>query len=86
MNKKISKTQAREEIEEFFYNIKSKSPKEIKKIKKTSASYKIKLKDKKKMFCKKCLTPYKNPKIRFKNKIKTTECKKCGYVGRWKIK
>jgi RNase P subunit RPR2 len=86
MIKKISKTKAREKVEEFFSNIKSKTPKEVKKIKKISASYNIKLRDKKKLFCKKCLAPYKNPKIRIKNKMKITKCKECSYVSRWKIK
>jgi RNase P subunit RPR2 len=85
MIKKISKTKAREKVEEFFSNIKSKTPKEVKKIKKISASYNIKLRDKKKLFCKKCLAPYKNPKIRIQNSKRIIICKEGGYTGRWKI-
>jgi len=74
-------------IEEFFENIKNKMPKEIKKIKKQAMSQNIPLKEKRKLFCKKCLTPYSGKeKIRIKNKVKTITCKKCGNVSRWKVK
>ena len=85
MKKAISKTEAKEQIEEFFENIKDKFPKDVKKIKKLAMSYKIPLKDKRKLFCKKCLHPHKNPKIRIKNKMKIITCEGCGYVSRWKI-
>ena len=83
--KKTSKTEAKKEIDEFFKDIKNKSPKEIKKIKRLAMSKKIPLKEKRKLFCKKCLSPYKNPKIRIKNKIKSIKCENCGYISRWKI-
>ena len=86
MSKKISNAQAKENINEFFSEIKSKTPRDIKKIKRIAMSHNIKLKKKRKMFCKKCLVPYKNPKTRIKNKIKTVICENCGYVSRWKIK
>jgi|TARA_Y100000310_G_C20170770_1_gene573551 RNase P subunit RPR2 len=86
MIKKISKTKAREKVEKFFSNIKSKSPKEIKKIKKISASYNIKLGNKKKLFCKKCLAPYIDSKTRINKKTKIITCGKCKSVSRWKLK
>lgn len=86
MNIKISKTDAQEKIEEFFKDIKSKNPKEIKKIKRLAMNKKISLKEKRKLFCKKCLTPYKNPKIRIKKETKSIECQNCGKINRWKIK
>ena len=86
MKKSISKTEARESISEFFKEIKSKTPKEIKKIKRLAMSHNILLKEKRRLFCRKCLSPYKNAKIRIKNGFKIVECKKCGYVGRWKMK
>ena len=46
--KKISKTQAKEIIENFFKNIKNKTPKEIKKIKKLAMRKNIPLKEKRK--------------------------------------
>ena len=86
MSKKISKVQAKEKINQFFSNINSKTSKDVKKIKKIAMSHNLKLKEKKKLFCKKCLTPYMNPKIRIKNNVKTLVCGNCNYVGRWKIK
>ena len=89
MKKEISKTQAKEEVEEFFQsnNIKNKTSKEIKKIKRLMMSYNIKLKDKRKLFCKKCLAPYySKSKIKIANKYKTIICNNCGYKSRWKIK
>jgi len=83
--KKLSKTEAKKQIENFFKNIKNKSQKEIEKIKKLAMSKKIPLKEKRKLFCKKCLSPYKNPKIRIKNKIKSITCENCGYISRWKV-
>lgn len=85
MPKKLSKTEALEEIEEFFKKIESKNPKEIKKIKRLAMKYNLPLKEKRKRFCKKCLAPYRNPKIRIKNKMKIIECGECKYVGRWKL-
>ena len=85
MVKKISKTEAKEEIKEFFKGIKNKTPKEIKKIKKLAMSKNISLKEKRKLFCKKCLNPYKNPKIRIKNRIKSIACENCGYISRWRL-
>lgn len=86
MKKNISKTEAREQIEEFFKDIKNKSLKEIRKIKKVAMNYKIPLEEKRKLFCKKCLTPYKNSKTRIKNKIIIKTCENCWKVSRWKIK
>jgi len=85
MKNKLSKKEVQEEISSFFRDIKSKSPKEIKKIKKLAMSKNITLKDKRKLFCKKCLYPYDKPKIRINNKKKVVECNKCGYVTRWKL-
>tara|TARA_Y100000310_G_scaffold167546_2_gene167436 strand:- start:72104 stop:72364 length:261 start_codon:yes stop_codon:yes gene_type:complete len=86
MVKKLSKTEVKKQIEEFFLNIKNKNSKDIKKIKKLAMSQNIKLEYKRKLFCKKCLNPYKNSKIRIKNKTKIINCENCGYVSRWEIK
>lgn len=86
MNKKISKTEVLNQINEFFQNIKEKIPKEIKKIKKLAMNHNIHLKEKRKLFCKKCFFPYKNSKIRIKNKIKSISCENCKNIARWKIK
>lgn len=86
MKNKISKTDVQNQIDDFFKNIREKSSSDIKKIKKIAMSKKIPLKEKRKLFCKYCLNPYKGlEKIRIKNKIKSIECHKCGKVSRWKI-
>jgi len=86
MKKKLSKSEAKKEIEVFFSKLENKTPKDIKKIKKLSASCKIPLKDKRKLFCKKCLSVYNSPKIKIKDNIKRVECENCKYITRYKIK
>jgi len=84
--KKISKTESTQELKNFFDKIKSKSPKEIKKIKKLAMGQNIPLKEKRKLFCRFCLTPFSGKeKIRIKNKTKIIECLNCKKISRWKI-
>jgi RNase P subunit RPR2 len=83
--KKISKTEAEKQIEEFFSDIESKTPKEIKKIKKLAMSQSIKLGDKRKLFCKKCFNPYISPSIHVKNGFIKIICENCEANSRWKI-
>jgi RNase P subunit RPR2 len=83
---KPPKMEAKNEIEEFFRNIKNKSSREIRKIKKLAMNYNLPLKNLRKTFCKKCLNPYSgNEKIKINNGIKNTICEHCGFVSRWKI-
>jgi RNase P subunit RPR2 len=84
--KKISKKDAGKKIDSFFFNIKDKTPKDIKKIKRLAMSSNIPLKEKRKLFCKKCLNPYKKSKIRIKKGFKRMTCENCGYVGGWRIR
>ena len=86
MKNKLSKTEAKEQIQEFFNHVKEKTPEEIKKLKKLAMSYNIKLGDKRKLFCKKCLMPYKHPSIKIKNDFTTITCENCEYKNRWKFK
>ncbi len=83
--KKLSKTEAKDHIHKFFQDIKNKSPEEIKKIKILAMRHKIPLKEKRKKFCKKCLSSYKKSKARIRNKIKSIACDNCGYVARYRI-
>ena len=85
MSKK-GKKESESQIEEFFENIKDKTPRNIKKIKKLAMSHNIKLKERRKAFCKKCLNPFVMPKIRIKNGMKIVICGKCGAVSRWRLK
>ncbi|MBU2562300.1 MAG: hypothetical protein KKF68_01405 [Nanoarchaeota archaeon] len=86
MKKTISKTEVQKEILLFFSNLNNKTPKDVKKIKRLAMAYNFPLRDLRKTFCKKCLNPYKNPKIRIKKKIRRITCERCGNISRWKIK
>jgi len=84
--KKISKTELTQELKDFFYKIKNKTPKEIKKMKKSAMGQNIPLKENRKLFCKYCLNPYSGKeKIRIKNKIKSVECLHCKKISRRKL-
>lgn len=86
MKTKISKTEAKEQIDEFFSHIKEKTSKDVKKIKNLAMKHNIKLGDKRKLFCKKCFNSYVNSSINLKNGFLNIECSNCGYKSRWKIK
>jgi RNase P subunit RPR2 len=85
MKNKFSKSETIGQIKEFFSNIKNKTPKEIKKIKRLAMRQNIPLKEKRKSFCKKCYSVYRKPKIRIKNNMKTVSCENCGYISRWRL-
>jgi len=85
MEKKISKTQAKEQIHDFFCEIRHKKPEEVRKIKKLAMNYNIKLGDRRKLFCKKCLMPYVNSDIKIKNGFLTITCENCNHKNRWKL-
>ncbi len=82
----MSKSEAHEFIEEFFKNLENKTSKDVKKIKKLAMRHKIPLGEKRKLFCKKCLNPHKNPSVRIKKNVLRINCEKCGHDSRWKIK
>lgn len=87
MNKKSSKKETEKQIQVFFLDIKKKTPKEIKKIKKLAMKQNIPLRDLRKTFCKKCFSFYSGTeKIRIKKGIKSIKCNNCGNVAKWKIK
>ena len=86
MKKQLSKTEAEKQIEEFFSNLNDKTPKDVKKIKRLAMSYNIKLREKRKLFCKKCFSPHSNSGITVKEGFVTITCGKCNYKNRWKIK
>ncbi|MBD3247645.1 hypothetical protein GF378_03450 [Candidatus Pacearchaeota archaeon] len=90
MNTKISKKTAKKKIENFFNDIKKgkeKTPKQVKKIKRLAMAKNIKLGEKRKMFCEKCLIPYSGKeKVRIKKDLKSVACSNCGHINKWKIK
>ena len=85
MKTKISKSQAHEEIHDFFHKIRHKSAEDVKKMKKLAMSHNIKLGDRKKLFCKKCLNPHVNSNIRINNDVLTITCENCEHPNRWKL-
>jgi RNase P subunit RPR2 len=86
MKKKLSKSEAKTRVEFFFNNLKEKNYKDVKKIKKLAMSYKIPLKEKRKLFCKKCYHPYQMPSVRINNDKMSITCDKCAHISGWKIK
>ena len=80
---KLTKSEAEKEIKKAFSR--KLSPKEVKKIKRLAMKHNIKLRKLRKRFCKRCYSTELRVKG-IKNKIKTVECKNCGYVSRWKLK
>ncbi len=81
----MSKTEAKKEVEKFFKELKNKTPKQVKKIKRLAMQFNISLKKKKRLFCKECYSVYQTPKIRIKNKVKILECEICKKISRWKL-
>ena len=82
--KKLSKSGAKEKIDEFFERERFK-PEEAKKIKRLGMKFKIKLGDKKKRFCKKCFSDLRDGKVRIDKGYKIVECK-CGYKNNWRLR
>ena len=86
MVKKLPKQEVIKKIEEFFSEINSKTPKQVKKIKRLAMKHNIPLGEKRKLFCKKCLMPHKDSSIRIKNDMIAITCGECENKNRWKIK
>jgi len=83
MKTPLNKKQAIEKINSFFEKSDF-SPDELKKIKRLAMKYKIRLKEKRKSFCKKCLNALKG-KTRINNKSKSVVCKYCNYKNKFKL-
>jgi len=81
----LSKKQIEQKIDEFFKNVKSKNPEEIRKIKKLAMSKNIKLKEKRKLFCKRCYSTKLEVKS-IKKGVKRVKCKDCGHIMKWRTK
>ncbi|MDA3837006.1 MAG: hypothetical protein PF542_05275 [Nanoarchaeota archaeon] len=71
--------------DDFFSNIKSKTSKEIKKMKKLANSKKVCLKHQKRLFCLECFEPFRGEeKVRISKGFKVITCS-CGKVKRMKL-
>lgn len=86
MKPKITKTQAKDEIEKFFNMLNLKDGEDVRKIKRLAMKFNIPLDKYKKDFCKKCLLPYKTPRIRINGGMKSVTCNNCNNTSRWKLK
>jgi len=86
MAKKKNREEIKKEIVDFFENIESKTPKDIKKIKKKAMSINFKLRNLRKKFCKNCYTVFPYNTVRnIKNKNMVIRCRKCRYMSKWKL-
>lgn len=82
MKKELNKTQTKEKIELFFS--KPFTPEQLKKIKRLAMKFNIKLGGKRKLFCKKCLSPLAG-KLSITKTHKTVECKFCGFRNKVRL-
>ena len=83
MKSDLSKTEAKEKIDNFFLG-QDFSSGELIKIKRLAMKFNIKLGSYKKMFCKKCLNKLAG-KIRISKGFKMIECEKCGFKNKYKL-
>lgn len=83
MKSKITKQEAQEIISKFFER-ESFTSEEVKKIKRLAMKFKIKLKENRKKFCKKCLSQLKG-KTRISKYHKTITCENCCYKNKFKL-
>jgi RNase P subunit RPR2 len=83
VKKKLSRKEAREEIDELFCRQEF-SSEDVKKVKRLAMKYKIKLKFERKKFCKRCLSKLRG-KIRVSRVYKSVECEKCGFINKFRM-
>lgn len=83
MKTKLSKTEARTKIENFFKN-KDLEKEQLRKIRRLAMKFNIKLKEHRKTYCKACKSPLKG-NIRLTKTHKTLICKECGFRNKFKI-
>ena len=84
MKKKLTKKEAEEKINEFFKNDNFDSE-EMKKIKKLAMKFNIKFREKRKSFCKKCLSKLEG-KIVIGRERKMVTCKNCEFKNRFRVR
>ena len=80
----LSRKEVLEKIERVFGE-KEISSKEVKKIKTIAMAHRIRLKEYRKRFCKKCYVDLKLGRVRVSKTHKQVICGICGTVNRWKI-
>lgn len=83
MKTNITKTEAKEKISKFFQS-NDFTPEQLKKIKRISMKFNIKLGDYRKLFCRKCLNSLAG-KLSISKTHKTIICGHCGYKNKIRI-
>ena len=83
--KELTKKESQNIIEDYFKKD-NLDPNSTKKIKKLAMTYRIRLGEYRKRFCKKCYSDLKLGKTRINKMYKQVSCLKCNAVNRWKIK
>jgi len=83
MKRRLSKTEAQQNIDSFFQRS-SWSPDELKKLKKLAMKYRIRLGAYRKRFCKKCFLPLKGS-VHVTRNNKSVVCKSCGFTSKFRI-
>lgn len=81
--KDISKTEAKNKIEDFFQHT-SFSSHEVRAVKRLAMRHRIKLEKYRRLFCKKCLSQLTG-KIKVTKTHKTVECSVCGFNNKVRI-
>lgn len=84
MKKELSRNEAIEKINLFFKQ-KDFKPEEMRKIKRLAMKHRIRLKEERKVFCKKCLAKLKG-KTRISKKYRAIVCEKCGFQNKFLVK
>lgn len=82
--KDLSRLEAKERIGNYFSK-ESIDSKSTKKMMKLAMKYRIRLKDERKRFCKKCYSDIKKGKTNISKNYKKVICPSCNYVNRWNI-
>jgi len=83
--KKLGKKEAQEIVQKFFENERL-DPAAVKKIKTLAMAHRIRLKEYRKRFCKKCYADLTLGRVRISKTHKQVICGVCGSVNRWALR
>jgi len=83
--KKLSRKEAQETVQKFFENERL-DPAAVKKIKTLAMVHRIRLKEYRRSFCKKCYADLKLGRVRVTKMHKQVLCGVCGTANRWALR
>lgn len=83
--KKLSRKEAQEAVQKFFNNGRL-EPLSVKKMKTLAMAHRIRLKEYRKRFCKKCYVDLKLGRVRVTKTHKQVICGVCGSANRWALR